>query len=301
MNHIQTLIIVCLPSIIWGILFIMATPIFQEVSPIYFAIVRFLPSTMVALIILFFVEGRTAFRVDKRFLFVMLIGAFAMIGFNVIVWIGIKLSSGVMGAIFQPIQPLFAIIVSFILFRQKFNALTFITIIIAFFGVFFAASEGNLAFLTQGEPMGFFLIFIGSFMVVFTGIFGPRFKDYSVLKFTVVTNGSGVVALLIFAFVENSLGFAPLPSMENILNVKWELLYTGILAGTLPNLIWYKGAKIIGAVNMMLVSNLVPVVTISGSILIGFGVSYYELIGTAIIFVAMGIHYYNVKRNHPAL
>ncbi|MDR2008687.1 MAG: DMT family transporter [Alphaproteobacteria bacterium] len=301
MNHAKTLLIVVLPSIIWGILFIMANPIFEEVSPIYFAIVRFLPSTAVALIILYFVEGRTAFKVDRRFLFVMFIGAVAMIGFNVIVWIGIKLSSGVMGAIFQPIQPLFAIIVSFILFRQKFNALTFITIVIAFFGVFFAASEGNLAFLTQGDPRGFFLIFIGSFMVVFTGIYGPRFKDYSVLRFTVVTNGSGVCALLIFAFVENSLGFAPIPSMENVMNVKWELLYTGILAGTLPNLIWYKGAKIIGAVNMMLVSNLVPVVTISGTILVGFGVSIFEVIGTVIIFIAMGIHYVNVQRTTHAL
>ncbi|MDR0483741.1 MAG: DMT family transporter [Alphaproteobacteria bacterium] len=301
MNHIKTLIIICLPSIIWGILFIMATPIFKEVSPIYFALVRFLPSTMVSLIVLYFIEGRVAFKVDRKFLFVMLIGAVAMIGFNVIVWIGIKLSSGVMGAIFQPIQPLFAIIVSFLLFRQKFNILTFITIVIAFFGVFFAASEGDFTFLTQGEPMGLLLIFVGSFMVVFTGIYAPRFKDYSVLRFTVVTNSSGVMALLIFAFIENSLGFAPLPSMENILNVKWELLYTGILAGTLPNLIWYKGAKIIGAVNMMLVSNLVPVVTISGSVLIGFGVSIFELIGTVIIFIAMSIHYYNIKKTSQTL
>ncbi|MDR2008688.1 MAG: DMT family transporter [Alphaproteobacteria bacterium] len=301
MSHLKTLILACSPATIWGILFVMATPIFQEISPIYFATIRYLPSAMVVFIVLYVVEGRAAFKLDKMSFYAFLLGAFSMTGFNVLVWMGVNLSSGVMGAVINPIMPLFAIIVSFILFRQKFNTLTFVIILIAFVGVFIAASEGNLAFLTEGNPLGVLLIIIGCIMATFSGVLAPKFKDYSVLRFTAITSIGGITFFILFAYVETMLGYANFPTWQNIVNIKWELLYTVVLAGTFPMLLWFRALKIIGAVNVMLLNNLIPVVAIIGSILMGYGVTNFEIIGATFVISAMALHYFNVKRTTHAI
>ncbi|MDR0483739.1 MAG: DMT family transporter [Alphaproteobacteria bacterium] len=301
LNRIKLLLLLVSPATIWGILFIVVTPIFKEVSPLYFALVRYLPSVIVLAIILYFVEGKVAFKPTKRLFLVAIAGAFGLAGFNVIGWIGVSLANGTIAAIFQPLTPLIAILISFILFREKFGLLTFGIIILAFIGVFLAASDGDLSFLVHGEPLGFLLIFLGVVMSVFPIILAPKFKDFSVLRYTAITNLGGIITYLILAIICTEFGYAQLPSVENLMNVKWYLLYATIFTGVFPILLMFRAVKSVGPINAMLFNNLIPVVAIVGSILIGLHVSNYEIIGATIIIVAMTLHYFNVKRNTNVL
>ncbi|MCL2567075.1 MAG: DMT family transporter [Alphaproteobacteria bacterium] len=301
LNRLKLLVLLVAPATIWGILFIVVNPIFNEINPLYFALVRYAPSVIILSIILYFVEGKIAFKPTPRLFFVAAAGAFGLAGFNVIGWIGVSLSNGTIAAIFQPMAPLIAIVISFMLFREKFGWLTFGIIITAFIGVFLAASDGDLSFLVHGKPLGFLLIFLGITMSVFPIILAPRFKDFSVMRYTAITNIGGVIAYLLFAVVGTALGYAHLPSLANLNNVKWHLIYAAIFTGVFPIFLMFKAIKTVGPINAMLFNNLIPVVAIVGSILIGFHVSNYEIIGAAIIIFAMTLHYFNLKRAKPVL
>jgi hypothetical protein len=54
-------------------------------------------------------------------------------------------------------------------------------------------------------------------------------------------------------------------------------------------------------INGMLLNNLVPLVTITGSILLGYHVGSFEVIGSLVIISAMFLHYFNVKRTTHVL
>lgn len=300
-HRLKILLLLLSPSFIWGILFILADNILQEISPLYLAILRYAPGTIVVGIIVYILEGKNAYKIDKDFIKVASLGCLSMLGFNILVWIGVSISNGILAAIFQPMAPLIGILISFIFFRQKYNLLTFVIILIAFLGVFLAASNGNMSFLSSSGSLGVILIFVGVTLSTFTGIFSQRFKNFSMLRFTVVTNGAAMILFCLMAVIGNYIGITPFPSVENILNVKWEILYMSIFAGSLPLFLWYKGFEIIGAVNGMLITNLVPVITLTGSLVLGYTVGKFEVIGCLVVIMAMMLHYINVKRTTPAL
>ncbi|MDR0483740.1 MAG: DMT family transporter [Alphaproteobacteria bacterium] len=298
LQHLKTLLILCSPPVIWGILFIMAVPIFKEIDPLFFPVVRYVPSVIVLLIVLLIIEGKKAFKVDKKFLQAMLLGAISMAGFNILVWIGVALSGGVIASVMQPVAPLMAVIFSFILFKEKFSLPTFVVIFIAFCGVFIAASEGDFSFLFHGHPLGFLLIFFGVSLSVLSGIYAPRFKEYSFLRYASITSLGGCVAFVISSIVSINLGYTHVPSLDNILNISGYLLYAVVLAGSLPMLLVFKGVKLVGPVNTMLLMNLVPVVAIVGSMVAGYKITTWEICGALIVIFAMTLHYFNVKRNN---
>ncbi len=301
LNRLKLFLLLCSPAFIWGILFIIANKVLLEISPLYLAILRYGPAVVVVGIVLYFMEGKSAFKINKELLIVAGIGAFSMFGFNILVWVGVSLSNGIIAAVFQPMMPLIAVLISFIFFKQKYNLLTFVIIFVAFCGVFLASSKGDLSFLYSSDSLGVIIIFIGVSMATLTGILSQRFKNFSMLRYTVITNGSGMILFCFLAIFGHFTGIIPSPSLENLNNVKWELLYILFFTGPLPLFIWYKGFQVIGAVNGMLLNNLVPVVTIVGSLVIGYSVGSFEIMGSLVIIGAMVLHYYNVKRTTKVL
>lgn len=301
LNRMKLLLVLCSPAFIWGIMFVIANQILNEISPLYLAILRYGPAVIVVGIVLYFMEGKGAFKINKEFFIVASIGAFSMFGFNVLVWIGVAMSTGVIAAIFQPMMPLIGVLISSVFFKQKYNILTFVIIFIAFCGVFLASSKGDFSFLTNSDSLGALLIFLGVFIATFAGVLSQRFKNFSMLRYTVVTNGAGVLLFCAMAFVGYLVNIVPFPTFDNIDHIKWELLYIVIFTGPLPLFLWYKGFELIGTVNGMLLNNLVPVVAIVGTLLVGYSVGSFEIAGSLIIIVAMILHYFNVKRTTHVL
>ncbi len=301
LSRIKLILILCSPAVIWGILFIVAKQVLNEISPLYLAILRYGPATILIVIILYFIEGKKSFKINKEFLIVAGIGAGAMFGFNVLVWIGVGMSNGIIASIFQPLMPLIGVLITFIFFKQKYNVLTFIIILIAFFGVLLASSKGDLSFLTSSDSLGVLFIFVGVFVSTFAGILSQRFKSFSMLRYTTVTNGAGLILFCLLAILGYVTDSVPVPSFDNLEHIKWEMLYIVIFTGPLPLFLWYKGFAIIGTVNGMLLNNLVPLVTITGSILLGYHVGSFEVIGSLVIISAMFLHYFNVKRTTHVL
>src|SRR5690625_6729910 len=59
-------ILAAIASISWGAMFPVANHAFLYISPFYFTLIRYIPVAIILVILLYFIEGKRAFRTDGK-------------------------------------------------------------------------------------------------------------------------------------------------------------------------------------------------------------------------------------------
>src|SRR5699024_1828112 len=141
-------ILAAIASISWGAMFPVANHAFLYISPFYFTLIRYIPVAIILVILLFFIEGKKAFRTEGRGFILWFYGTMGFTVYNLFIFWGQDLlgDSGVLlASIMEGLAPIISILVVWILHKERPFLFTIFCIIGAFFGVVLVVTNGDFA------------------------------------------------------------------------------------------------------------------------------------------------------------
>jgi drug/metabolite transporter (DMT)-like permease len=168
-----------------------------------------------------------------------------------------------------------------------------------------AAIVGVVLVVTAGDPahafergtlVGDLLVVLGAVSWVVYSLAGGRFAGWSPLRMTVLTCIPGAIGLLIAHALAIAGGWAQLPTMDAVLSVKWQIGYFAIFTVVLGVLCFNAGVKFLGALNTMLMLNLVPVTVFAIEAALGRSFAPIELLGAALVIGALVANNLHLRR-----
>jgi drug/metabolite transporter (DMT)-like permease len=159
---------------------------------------------------------------------------------------------------------------------------------VAIAGVLLVVTKGGFGNLVGGGSLlGDFLVFLGAVSWVIYTMAGWHFSGWSPLRMTVLTAIPGAIGLITFNSVAIAAGWSVLPTMDAVLSVKWQLMYFIVFTVVLGVLGFNNGVKFLGALNAMLMLNLVPVIVFAIEAWLGRSYVAVELAGAAAVIGAL--------------
>jgi drug/metabolite transporter (DMT)-like permease len=165
---------------------------------------------------------------------------------------------------------------------------TLACIAVAILGVFLVITKGDPAHaFTGGTFLGDVLIFLGAMSWIAYTIGAVSFPGWSALRFTTLTCLPGTAGIFLITGIAGLLGYASAPALATVAAFGWELAYLAVLTVVLAVLFWNMAIGYLGALNTMLLGNLVPVVTFAIRILQGHRFETIELAGAALVVAAL--------------
>jgi drug/metabolite transporter (DMT)-like permease len=254
----------------------------------------FLGSSRYALGLLLFVpilwlaEGGRALRYGGRFLPAAVFGMFGFCGFNILVWWGLVFTRPEHAAIIMALQtPMTAIA----LWATRGLRPAPFTV-----GCIGAAIAGVLVVVTKGEPANAFaggslagdlLVLLGAVCWVIYTMAGGFFSGWSPLRMTVLTAIPGTAGLVAINVLTIAMGWSALPSPAEILSVGWQLAYFVVFTVVLGVIGFNNGVRHLGALNAMLMLNLIPVIVFAIEAALGRSFAAIEIGGAALVIGAL--------------
>jgi drug/metabolite transporter (DMT)-like permease len=159
---------------------------------------------------------------------------------------------------------------------------------VAIVGVFLVITKGDVTHAFAGGTFfGDLLIFFGAMSWIVYTIGAVSFPGWSALRFTTLTCVPGTVGIFVLTGIASLGGYASAPAAATVASVGWELAYLALLTVVLAVLFWNMAIGYLGALNAMLLGNLVPVVTFAIRILQGHRFEMIELAGAGLVVAAL--------------
>jgi drug/metabolite transporter (DMT)-like permease len=161
-------------------------------------------------------------------------------------------------------------------------------IVTAFVGVVLVVTKGDPSLaLGKGELLGDLLVLVGAACWVVYTMGTERFRGWSALKLTVLTLIPGSIGLAVATTVLVALGIARVPGPQALAEVAGELAFLALAGVLLAMICWNAGTQRIGALNSMLMLNLVPIVVFLIGFLRGQRFEPAELAGAGLVIGAL--------------
>lgn len=238
--------------------------------------------------LLWAIEGRQAFRYGTRLWPAIGFGVFGITGFNTLVWYGLNFTRPEHAGILMALQtPLIALSL-WVLRGQRPAAFTLGCVAVAIGGVILVVTKGDPARAFEGGSLlGDVLVLLGAVCWVAYSMAGGRFTGWSSLRMTTLTCIPGGIGLLLANAIAVATGFVPMPSLEAIGQVWWQVTYFALGSVVLGVLGFNAGVKHLGALNAMLMINLVPVGVFAIEAALGRRYEAVELAGAAVVIGAL--------------
>ncbi|WP_270314506.1 DMT family transporter [Leuconostoc citreum] len=298
-KHFSGLVLCLVAVFSWGGMFPIMAPALKIMDPFYFTLFRYGSVAIIFSIILLIIEGPKAFKPEGQALRLWIFGTSAFAGFSFLVFLGQQIagSSGVIiASIMMAIQPLLGVLVGWVYRGVKPTIASLIAMVIAALGVFMVVTKGHSATLLAGHNTiwAVILLLLGALCWVIYTAGGSDFPKWSILRYSTLTSIYGVLSVIVLLFIATSAGWLRFPNMNQITGVSGALVYMITLAGVIAVFAWSMGNRIIGSINGILFMNLVPITAFVISIINGYQVSAFELVGCLITICALiGNNIYN--------
>ena len=238
--------------------------------------------------LLWAIEGRQAFRYGTRLWPAIGFGLVGITGFNTLVWYGLNFTRPEHAGILMALQTPLTALALWLVRGQRPAAYTLGCVAVAIAGVFLVITKGDLARAFEGGSLlGDILVLLGAMCWVAYSLAGGRFTGWSALRMTTLTCIPGGIGLLVVNAVAVGVGFVEMPSIEAIASVWWQLIYFAAGSVVLGVLGFNAGVKYLGALNAMLMVNLVPVGVFAIEAALGRRYELVELTGAALVVGAL--------------
>ena len=254
--------------------------------------VRYAIGVVLFVVLLAAVEGRRALRYDGRLLAASGAGVMGITGFNLFIWIGLMFTRPEHASIILALQTPLTALAVWLTRGQRPAVFTLGCIGVAICGVLLVVTRGApvkaLAELVSGgELLGDALILLGGIAWVSYTLCAPAFREWSPLRFTVLTCIPGAAGLLLAHAVAIALGVAVVPGWSQLAAVGWQIVYLSVCTVVLGVLGFNAAVKRLGPLNTMLMLNLVPIGVFAIEAALGRSFSVVELGGAALVVAAL--------------
>ena len=257
-------------------------------DPFFLGSARYAIGVLLFIAILWAVEGRQALRYGGRFLPAAVYGLVGFCIFNLLTWWGLAYTRPEHASIIMALQTPMTAIAVWLTRGLRPAPFTIACVAVAIGGVLLVVTKGDLGRLLEGGSLlGDLLIFLGAVSWVIYTMAGSHFAGWSPLRMTVLTCIPGTVALIAVNAFTVGMGYSVLPSLEQIWSVKWQLAYFVVFTVVLGVLGFNNGVKYLGALNAMLMLNLIPVIVFGIEAWLGRSFALVELGGAALVIGAL--------------
>ena len=285
--------VLCLiASMSWGAMFPVAHEALKHIDPFYFSFIRYFVVGVLLAVILYFKEGKSAFRLEGRGLALTFFGSMAFVVYNMGVFLGqqkMGTAGTIIASIMEVLMPVITIVLLWVFARRKPNGTTLRNIAIAFVGALFVITRGDFTFFSMGNgqflPLLSILIGVTGWVVYSLG--GAQFKAWSTLRYSTLTCilGNGVAFLVVAS--GTAAGWLDVPSLETLSTIKYEMAFMSLLPGLVALLSWNKGLQLLSSTHGVLFINFVPITTFVIIAFQGYSINAFEIGGTLIIILAL--------------
>ncbi|TGK06615.1 hypothetical protein EHO59_00280 [Leptospira semungkisensis] len=279
-------------SLTTGVTFHVAKEALSYFSPSLTGALRFVLATILLFLFLL-ITNRKLLKVDRRsllaFIFLGIIGVF---GFNFFFFIGMKKASPMNAAIVVATSPAIAIFFSYFLLKTRLKFQHYLGTLISFLGVLLVISDGSIDALTNafhGEGILFILLAATCWSLYSVGL-KKYIPEASTIQTTAYTALFGTIGLFILTLINGdwNIEFWAIP------NSAWlAILYMSVLTTFLGYLCWNYGIQTVGPDKAVIFGNLIPVVAMLTSWVVGESPNVFDLSGASLVIV--GIFIVNAK------
>ncbi len=254
--------------------------------------VRYAIGVALLVLLLAAVEGRRALAYDGRLLGATGAGLIGITGFNLFIWIGLLFTRPEHASIILALQTPLTALAVWLTRGQRPPVFTLGCVAMAIVGVLAVVTRGEPAralaeLASGGELLGDVLILMGGIAWVSYTLCAPAFRDWSPLRYTVLTCIPGALGLVLAHAVAIGLGVAVVPSFGQIAAVGWQIVYLSVCTVVLGVLGFNAAVKRLGPLNTMLMLNLVPIGVFGIEAALGRSFAAVELGGAALVIAAL--------------
>jgi len=258
---------------------------------------RYVLGLAIFVVLLWAIEGRQAFRYGTRLWPAIGFGLIGITGFNTLVWYGLNFTRPEHAGILMALQTPLTALMLWLVRGQRPARFTLGCVLVAIAGVILVVTKGDPSRATEGGSLlGDILVLLGAICWVIYTLAGGRFTGWSALRMTTLTCIPGGIGLLAANSIAVAVGFVPVPSPEAIVSVWWQVLYFAVGSVVLGVLGFNAAVKYLGALNTMLMINLVPVGVFAIEAALGRRYEMVELAGAALVIGALAANNLYLRR-----
>jgi len=257
-------------------------------DPFFLGSFRYANGVLLFIAILWIAEGRQALRYSGRFLPAAVYGLIGFCGFNILVWWGLAYTRPEHASIIMALQTPMTALAVWLTRGLRPAPFTVGCIAAAIGGVLLVVTKGDLSqVFGGGSLLGDLLVFLGAVSWVIYTMAGGHFSGWSPLRMTVLTCIPGTIGLIVINAFTIGLGYSALPTLDQVLSVKWQLGYFVVFTVVLGVLGFNNGVKYLGALNAMLMLNLIPIIVFAIEAWLGRSFAAIEIGGAALVIGAL--------------
>ena len=287
-NLVAGLAWIGLAILCWTPLFSVAKRTLPYLDAYALGSVRYVFGVALLVLLLVLFEGRAALRYEGRLGAATLYGLIGITGFNLFTWIGLGYTRPEHASIILALQTPLTALAVWLAHGQRPARFTFGCVAAAIGGVVLVITKGDPAnALAGGSLLGDTLIFLGAVSWVTYTLSALRFPGWSPLRFTVLTCIPGGIGLVVAHGIALVIGAATMPSLETLLTAGWQILYFSVGTVVLGVLGFNAAARRLGALNTMLMLNLIPIGVFGIEAALGRSFAAIEIAGAAIVIGAL--------------
>lgn len=292
-NNVLLGAILCfIAAVSWGAMFPVAHAAFKYIDPFYFTIIRYGSVTILLVAILFWKEGKQAFKFEGKGFHLWFFGTMAFTVYNLLIFWGENLlgEPGVMVAsIMESLMPMISIVIVWMIFNKRPHFITLICVMVSFIGAVLVVTKGDIkAFLGATDhfiPTVLILIAVIGWVIYTMG--GSKFGGWSALRYSTLSCLLGTITAIVIVVGAMLFGSISVPSEEALKAVSPHLLFMIVFPGLIALLGWNIGVSILSPINALLFINFVPVTTLAVSIFQGYHITLFDFLGTVLIIIAL--------------
>ena len=279
-------------TLIWGAQLPIAKGAFDALDEFSMTVVRYGAASMAFSLALWWREGRRAFAFQEYGRQALLGGAFGLAPSALLLFVGLSLTRPEVAVIILALQPAMAALAEWIVEGRSPPKFTLVCIAIAFVGVALVVTRG-VGFAVFGGPEGSASELLGNLLTVLAAIawvgyamVTARMSGWTALRVSALTSIPAFAVIVLAWFVADALGAVRIDA-QALPAASWRLAYVSLIGVVLAMFLWNVGVQHIGAVNAMLLLNLMPVATFAIRALEGARFEPVELAGAAIVVGAL--------------
>lgn len=280
-------ILAAIASMSWGAMFPVANDAFLYIDPFYFTIIRYIPVAIILVVLLFFIEGKKAFKTEGQGFHLWFFGTMGFTIYNLFIFWGQDLlgDAGVLlASIMEGLAPIVSILIVWMITRKRPYTFTILCVVGAFIGVFLVVTNGNIAILFgNGQIIPLLILFLAAAGWAFYTIGGSRFNGWSVLRYSTLSCVYGTITATAVVIISSLIGWVEVPTFHEVYLVRYNMLFMIFLPGLFALLFWNKAVAMLKPINAILFINLAPVTTVVIRLLQGHTISFYEYLGVTIV------------------
>jgi len=289
----------------WGAQFPIAKSAFAAVDPYHVSAIRYFVGTLALVPVVAWRAEPGALRYYGRGWAASALGVLGMTCSPLLVFAGLGLTRPEHAAIIVSLQPSMTAVADWLVRGRRPAGFTLACIVTAFLGVVLVVTQGDPRFAPgRNELLGDALVLAGALCWVAYTIGTESFRGWSALKLTVLTLVPGTIGLAAATAILVGLGVSRTPSWAEVTGVSGELAFLSFVGVAAAMICWNAGIKRIGALNAMLLINLLPVVTFGIGFAQGARFRTGELAGGTLVIAALAANNLYLRRarreRHPA-